>query len=202
MALTTLLQKLRENSLALLTTSLIVGLVGILVARSLNPSYTAHLTVYVQKPIETPGTQTYTYDGYYAQQSAEAYTDTVVGLSESRSVISRAVETLGGETGTDLKRFTDAVEVEKTAPQLVTLSVTLEAPDKSAAFIQALFLEVQKQVREQEKEIGFSADLVDEAPLVTANKVPVTLIGVVAALLTAAVGVSIIFLREYLREND
>jgi capsular polysaccharide biosynthesis protein len=66
----------------------------------------------------------FTYEGYYAQQSAVAYTNTVMGLFESTDLQSKALAAIRIKVDEySLRKYGRDIKVKKAGPQLVTLTV-------------------------------------------------------------------------------
>lgn len=201
MELAKLLQSVKNNLLLLLLLGVVTAAIAGGIANSIKPTYTAGLTVYVQKPVENPSSGEYTYDGYYAQQAAEAYTDTVVGLLESQSIISKAAERLNRTSAKDLEAYTRAVTVEKSAPLLISLKATTESADEASTLVKEVFIAAKGQIDQQTSNGKYVVALVDEVPLVQQNRLPVALVALVGAMLGMTLGIAGLFLKEYLKEH-
>ena len=108
--------------------TLAFGLGAFVVSLQLPPKYEATLTLYVKRAAEPPSAEFYTYDGYYSQQAAERYTDTVVGLLERAGALEEVLSLLGLPTDQgSLRKARRSVEIERVAPQLVEIQVTRSA---------------------------------------------------------------------------
>ncbi|NTV30651.1 hypothetical protein HGA91_01550 [candidate division WWE3 bacterium] len=201
MELAKALRLIKSNFLAIIVFGLITGAVVWGLASMIKPTYTAGLTVYVQKSIENPANGEYTYDGYYAQQAAEAYTDTVVGLLESRSIIAKAASALNRSTPKELEAYVKSIAVKKSAPLLISLSATTDSPDEASTLVHEVFTSAQTQIAEQSTNGKYVVALVDDAPLVKENKLPVELIAVIGSLLGISIYMTGLFFREYLKEH-
>lgn len=181
------------------------ALLGISLAALVNyywpVRYQATVNVYVQRAPETPVSGEYTYDGYYAGQAAEAYTDTVVGFLRSLDIVKRAVE-ISGLTVPDegISRYQQKINVVKVAPQLIELRVKLPERELAVKLASALAQATREraQLLNQETQNLMIIDLVNPEPLVQELKASILLnllVGFFAGLFISIAGV---FVWEYL----
>lgn len=165
--------------------------------------YKSELTVYVQRVPEDPPAGDYTYDGFYAQQAAEAYTDTVEGFLQSRDIIRQALAASNLSTDTNMVRAVEKrLEVEKVAPQLINVSLTMETQNKATALIKeiaAVTKERAKTLNQQENE-AMVIDLVNPDPLESSVKPWLELNVVVGFLGGLVIATSGVLLKGYLGE--
>ncbi len=105
--------------------SLIIGFIAAGISYYLPPQYRASLTLYVTHAGQTANDKFYNYDGYYAQQAAERYGQTVVGLIKDTAVVKQAAALSGLPfDDAEIKNLQRAIQVRETAPQLIRLTVT------------------------------------------------------------------------------
>lgn len=125
--------------------TLLFSLISFVYASGLSASYESLITVYIQKDPEEPESGDFTFDGYYAQQAAEGFTDTVVGFFESPAVALHALE-LAKETSTseEVKSFQKRTKIEKVAPQLINVTVKDDNPEKSNVLVDSLLQAVSE----------------------------------------------------------
>lgn len=203
MELKVLLQVLRKHLLLIVVSTLIAGGLALLISLRIEQSYVSMLSIYVQKIPEQPIQGDYTYDGYYAQQAAESYTDTVVGLFESPAIISRALELAGRPAdAVDVKRFSRKLSVEKVAPLLVDIAIKHQDETESKMLIKSLFAAVDGRISELNEDVAVNLaiqiDVVHEEPLVSLsqpNNVLNTLVGLLLGLFAS---ITFVVLKEYL----
>jgi len=83
--------------------------------------------------------QFFTYEGYYSQQVALSYTNTVVALLGTTDIQSRALAELGIPINeTNLRKYSKYIKATKSGPQLVTLTVKGNTYDSSKQLWEAL----------------------------------------------------------------
>ena len=120
-------------------------LAGIL-AYYLPEKYIATGTLLVQRAPET-ATDYFTYEGFYSQQTAQLFTNTVVGLLESVDIRAKAMENIGIPVNeVSLKRTGKYIKVNKTGPQLIALTVKGNTPTAAENMWNALSSEILSKI--------------------------------------------------------
>ena len=201
MELKELVQLLKTHSSVVIGFGLAVGLLAGLAVRSYSPHFVASFNLHVSKSPEV-SVDNYNYDGFYAQQVAEGYIDTVVGLLESRELLVQAL----AQTGLDpasAGRYRQSITVQKVAPQLIRLEVSRRGQDEAARLTQALAQAAQEKVHQlnRERNQEFVLELIEDSPLVEyAEFSPwiAALAGAVGGLLLAA---GTLVLKVYLKKT-
>lgn len=134
MELKELFKFLKKYKASLFVWGLVFGFVGALFYYLLPPKYVASGSFYVTRAIE-PVTEEFSYEGYYAQQSALSYTKTFMGLLESVDSRSKALDKLNLEvTSRTLRKYGRQVRVKSVAPQLLSFEVKDDSPDAARNF--------------------------------------------------------------------
>ncbi len=197
------LRVLQKNIVVLVGLTVLGGAVALGVSQRIPDKFEALLTIYVQKIPEQPTSGDFTYDGYYAQQAAEAFTDTVVGLFESSTVAYRALELTERDSAiSQIRELNKQTSVEKIAPQLVDLSVRATDSVYAIEVVQGLFSAVEEQVLSAEHDFGnVTVKRVNTEPLVILQKPPIllyTLVGLFVGFFVAIVAVAI---KQYMTED-
>lgn len=191
------LQFLSKRFLIILLSGGVLGVSSLFFSSRLPTQYRASLLLYVQRiPQETAGSL-YAYDGYYAGQAAEAYSDTVKGLLQSLELTrdsAAAVRLTGSES--ELKKLNRKTKVTKVAPQLIEITTTLPDSGEASAFVQALARAGINRV----KNLNASGDqnlaltLVNSDPLIETIKPTAalnTLVGFLSGVLLATAAISL-----------
>lgn len=122
------------------------GVVGLIVGRQ-APHFEAGGIVFVGRTAEKTASNFFTYDGYYAEQTAEGYTDSVLGIVKSDPILQASLSQL------DLpSQFASVVNlrrnllVQKVGPQVLSVTVTASGPTLASNLWQALTNETATQV--------------------------------------------------------
>jgi capsular polysaccharide biosynthesis protein len=102
----------------------LLGLVVGIIAYAWPAKYLTTGSFYVKRGVDASN-EFFTYEGYYAQQAALAYTNTVIALFESVDIHSSALANTGVPVNEKTLHQTGRnTKVKKSGPQIVTLTVT------------------------------------------------------------------------------
>lgn len=86
--------------------------------------YSVEGLIYVTRETNRPAEDHFTYEGYYSQQAAISYTETVAGFLESIDLQKNAAESLKLPTDyKNLRKVQKNIRVQKVAPQLINLKI-------------------------------------------------------------------------------
>jgi len=97
---------------------------GVLAFYYFPAKYKASGNLFVSRKADEVSAEFFTYEGYYAQQTAHAYANTVGGLLESVDVKKRALESLGiPATEKTLRRLNRLLQVKRPALQIILVEV-------------------------------------------------------------------------------
>lgn len=204
MELKDLLKHLQRRFGILISITLLFCIGGGVLARLWPVTQTASLALYIQKDAEQSPLGDYTYDGYYAQQAAEAYTDTVVGLLESPDVMAEVLDQLEVDRDTRFNEFHRSLKVEKTAPQIVLVSVTRQDVNEANQVVTQVADSVIKRVSTLNEGLdnNLTVSLIGAEPLVQSNELPFLLTIIVAGLFGITLGGFGILCEYYLTEDE
>lgn len=101
--------------------------------------YEAKIDLFVQRQPDGQSDLYFTYDGFYAQQTAAAYTDNALELLKSDEIIRRGAEKAGipleNNTANKLR---GSIDTEKVASQLINLAVVRPGEDEAGALAAGL----------------------------------------------------------------
>jgi capsular polysaccharide biosynthesis protein len=123
MELKEILKFLKLNRGAMILSSILFGIVGVTAFFYVPTKYYANGSLFVKRSIYPYSPDHFTYEGYYGQQAAMAYTNSVIGLIESEDLRSKAIEKFGLEVNEkNLRKFAKKIKATKTGPQLITLT--------------------------------------------------------------------------------
>ena len=154
MELKDLIKLLNKHFKTALVCALVIGVVSFVCASLIKPRYKASTTLFVTRSVEKSSSY-FTYEGFYSIQTAEKFTDTVVGLLKSVDVKRLALESVGlSFDPKSLARLEKGLLVKKASGQLVTVSIT----DKSESYAKNLLLELSKETVRSAQEINRNGD--------------------------------------------
>lgn len=125
-----------------------LALVGSLLAYGIvsrvKPQYEVHFS-YAVSLEQREQSQEYRFDGFYALQATDLFTATLASWIKAPEIIVKAHEVAGLESPTDPREVSRAVRSDKTAPQLVQVTVRHTSKEFSQELAQAL----QEVIREE-----------------------------------------------------
>lgn len=172
-----------------------------LVSEKLPTTHTASLTLYVKRQAAAePSADYYTFDGYYSQQAAEKFTETVVGFLKSKDILLTAAKLADLPTDQkSLERLEGSIKVRQEAPQLVSLKVDQEDGAVAKVFCSSLAQATTERINllNQTGDRALSVDLLNPEPLVEKNEPKVVLNTVVGLLSGLGLWLMYVFLKEY-----
>uniref|UniRef100_A0A7C4TR55 Polysaccharide chain length determinant N-terminal domain-containing protein n=1 Tax=candidate division WWE3 bacterium TaxID=2053526 RepID=A0A7C4TR55_UNCKA len=124
MELKEFIKNFRKYKKRVLTCGGIGAFVGLAAFYTLPVNYYAVGTLFVSHDSEFNQKADFTYEGYYAQQTAKNYTKTLIGILESPDVRKKALEKIGAVVNEkSLRQAKRQVTVKEPAPQLVSVVV-------------------------------------------------------------------------------
>jgi capsular polysaccharide biosynthesis protein len=87
--------------------------------------FTATGLLYVRRSIDSSMFKYFSYEGFYAQQTAQSYTNTVFALLGSVNIRSAALKKMGiADTEANLFRYGMMIKSKKVGPQIINLTIT------------------------------------------------------------------------------
>ena len=124
----------------------VAGFAGFLVSRQ-APRFEAGGIVFVGRTAEKATSNFFTYDGFYAQQTAERYTDSVLGIIKSDPLIQSALLKLNLPSQfSEVTALRRNLLVQKVGPQVLSVRVTANDSSKAGNIWQALAEETSARV--------------------------------------------------------
>ncbi len=179
----------------------LVGLVaGIGYSMSQPRGWEASTTLYIHRtnPVNL-SSNVYDYDGYYAQQAAQQYTDTVVGLLKTHDLASRAAQIASDSASPE--SILSGVKVKKTAPQLIALDVSRASPEEARGELIALAQAVAERSAALNDQYGrtYKVEMVTAQPLLAPTAPNTTLNSLIGLAGGGLIGLFLALILEYLR---
>lgn len=172
---------LKKYWLVILAIASLAGVFSTLIAQKLPPLYEVSSSIFVSREITAPPTNFYSYDGYYSQQSAERFTDSLVGLLRNKEIVRQAL-LKSGKDGSDVAGFSRRIKVKRLSPQLVAVSFADYREDFAVSFLGNLVTEITTRVRtlnlRGDKLISLS--VLENTPFVERKEFKPAIIGLVA----------------------
>ncbi|MBI2414725.1 hypothetical protein HYV31_02710 [candidate division WWE3 bacterium] len=145
MELKELLTHIKNNWRILAGSTLIGLLVGLGVFYFVPVGYRAVGSIFVARESEFSRKADYTYEGYYALQTAKNYAKTLIGILESVDIRKTALEIMGVPiTENTLREARRNVSIKEAAPQLVSIQVKDKDFVKASEYWKTLSAEALK----------------------------------------------------------
>lgn len=134
MRLERIIRYIKTNFRYIVLSAVLGGVIGLLVFYFFPFDYKATGSLFVSREPDLIQREEFTYEGYYAQRTADSYTETVIGILESDSLHKKVLQSLGTPVNENsLRSLRKNITVRSKAPQLVYLQV--ESKDKDEAQI-------------------------------------------------------------------
>ncbi|MFZ2663835.1 MAG: hypothetical protein WAX66_00515 [Patescibacteria group bacterium] len=168
----------------------------------LPPKYISSGSFYIKRSIS--GEKNYfTYEGYYGQQTALSYTNSVVALAESLDLKKIVIEKLGMEaTEEGLRKISKMMKVRKTGPQIISITVRADSLNIS----EDIWNKLSETLLDTTYEINKDGDpnlmvvKVSDKPVVKQSYRSAVVFGFCGLLISTTLYLLIICIKEYLKD--
>ncbi|MCG2686269.1 Wzz/FepE/Etk N-terminal domain-containing protein [Candidatus Parcubacteria bacterium] len=148
---------------------------------------TGHLFVGRETAVSGVPNEYFDYEGYYAQQTAQNYTPTVIAFLESDDVLNLAMEEVGISLSEATLRPTKrSAHLRQAGPQMIEVRVTHSSAASATKFWEVLVGAGLERWAELEGTITVAP--VTAVPLVARQELPIPLAGVVSVLMGLMIG--------------
>lgn len=178
----------------------VVGVVaGVGYSMTQPRAFEASATLYIHRVGPSAPTTVYDYDGYYSQQAAQQYTDTVVGLLKTNDLANQADRI--ASTSADPNQLLASINVKKIAPQLIALSVTRPTSEEAKTELVALAQAANERSLTLNDRSGrtYQVEMVAAQPIVAEASTSVALDALIGLLGGGAIGLALALSLEYLK---
>jgi len=129
----------KKNIKVLLASMVFMGTIGVLAYYFLPLKHYATGSLFIRRSIYPYSENHFTYEGYYGQQAAMFYANSVIGLIESEDIRAQVLNTLEVPVNEKtLRKYERKVRTIKSGPQLIGLVVKEESPQKAEELWQAV----------------------------------------------------------------
>ncbi len=172
---------------------LIGAIAAAAIAYTTPDAYLATVSIYVQKEAAPPNANYFTYEGYYAQQTAAAYTETALKLLENDEIIKRAAESANLPTDVNsIATLKGNITSKLDAPQLIQIEVTMPKLEQAAGLAEGLSQAVRTRTAEINKtgDASLTIEQINQDPYVVMVRPILWLyatVGAVIGLILAAI---------------
>ncbi len=195
---------LRQRLPVLLVISFIAAAAAYVVSYRLGPVSEVHFS-YLISLSEREQSVDYQFDGYYALQATDLFAATLASWITAPEVISRAYENAELKPPTnDPRLLTKQVSTEKSAAQIVKVTVRSDTDQTAGALALGLQEEMQNNVSlyHDEGVPALTFRVVATKPWTGKREVSVLLIVTATFVATLILGINTVLLRESLNKTD
>lgn len=193
---------LKKNILQILIVGVIFAVLSVLAFFFLPVRYKATGSLFITRKADETSAELFTYEGYYAQQTAHSYTNTIGGLLESVDIKKKVLESLEiPVTQRTIRRLSRQLQIKRPALQLLVV----EVKGKTAGEARSLWLSLVDEVVEVSLDINKVGDSsisvlqLSDLPVVQPTYRNVYLFGLVGFGFGLFLGVLISALKEYFK---
>lgn len=197
MELQQLIKLILKSKTVVFGTTLVFFLVGVAAAFFQPVQYEASVAVYIRHEDGKVSGQYYTYDGYYSQQAAKEYTDTVLGLLKTTDLARGAVE--ASNLDINPKQLLSQLKVKKVSPQVIIVSLNRPTQAEASKIVQSVVATTREKVQSlnQQYDNKFVVDSVGSSPLLLSVRPPWQVYLPVSLLLGFGFGLLLASVRAY-----
>ena len=201
MELRNLIKKLNAHRLLLLAFFFVGGVLGATYF-SLPGNYTATGSLFVKRAVDLTRFNYFAYEGYYGQQTALSYTNTLVAMMESIDLRKNSLDRLGIQVNEQsLIKYSRQIKVKKAGPQLITLTVK----DRDFVNAQTLWNAVADSTIEISRNVNQTGDpflnisKISEEPVIKPQYKPLWLCLPIGMMFGFVAGVFLVTVKEYFK---
>lgn len=201
MELKELIKKIRKYRKTI-AASLVVGLIIGILSYYIPPKYVTRGSLYVKRDTDQ-STDFFTYEGYYAGQAAQAYTNSLVAIIESQDIKKTVLEELNiPVTGRNLRKLGNAITVKKTGPQVIEISVKEKNRELSSEvwkIITKTTIDTSRVLNES-SDNNLSVNTISSEPLIEETYRSMYTFAFAGIIIGISVGFLIVSIKEYFKD--
>lgn len=201
MELREIFKKIRKNK-KILIVCVLVGLLAGILFHFLPSNYIASGSFYITRK-EDNSESFFTYEGYYSQQTATTYTNSVVALAESVDVKKQVLEKVDLPIDDqNIRKINKSMSVKKTGPQIINITFK----DKDLKKVKTIWQSISDILIETSKEINLNGDgkltvvKISEEPFIKEGYKTLWMTGVAGIIFGCSLGLLIVSLKEYFKD--
>lgn len=200
MELKKIIKTIEKNRLLLITATFI-GLVLGIIFYFLPSKYISSGSFYVSKKTDK-SLDFFTYEGYYAQQSAITYTDSVITLAKSVDIKKDVLEKMNRPINEkNLRELNKSIKIKKAGPQIISLEIkgrTYELAEETWTKFSESLIKKSEEMNENSDE-KLVVNTVSEKPLTRKAYRSPWAFGATGVLAGLALGILVMCGKEYFK---
>ena len=200
MELKKIIKTIEENR-PLLITAAFIGLVLGIIFYFLPSKYISSGSFYVSKKTDK-SLDFFTYEGYYAQQSAITYADSVITLAKSVDIKKDVLEKMNQPINEkNLRELNKSIKIKKAGPQIISLEIkgrTYELAEETWTKFSESLIKKSEEMNENSDE-KLVVNTVSEKPLTRKAYRSPWVFGATGFLAGLALGILVMCGKEYFK---
>ncbi|HQK41809.1 MAG TPA: hypothetical protein PKV39_02345 [bacterium] len=190
-----------EKNRPLLITATFIGLVLGIIFYFLPSKYISSGSFYVSKKTDK-SLDFFTYEGYYAQQSAITYADSVITLAKSVDIKKDVLEKMNRPINEkNLRELNKSIKIKKAGPQIISLEIkgrTYELAEETWTKFSESLIKKSEEMNENSDE-KLVVNTVSEKPLTRKAYRSPWAFGATGVLAGLALGILVMCGKEYFK---
>ncbi|MDF1498226.1 MAG: Wzz/FepE/Etk N-terminal domain-containing protein [Patescibacteria group bacterium] len=190
---------IKKNFKIIIITGVLVGLSSFLFTSVQPLKYETSMSLFINKK-DSQETDNFKYDGYYALQTSEMLSDTIIEWTKSPEFVNSVYAKAGVDLNfNSIKKYLKAFNVKKMSSQYIKINFISTNKAEAVKISSAISSEIKEKIKtienESEKEISFSVTSEDPIIIVSKPKILINLIiGIFSGLI---IGIFFVFTKRY-----
>lgn len=183
--------------------SILVMAAAVLFSYSKQTTYTSSISFAVNR-INKQATQYYD-DSYYGIQAADLFSQTVISWLITPSVLIEIYDQAGIDPKiTTVERFTSRFKTKKYSAQNIVAKFTERDQETAQKISTAIVAVMEGKAANLNRSSDNKAlfEIVGTKPVIVKNKINIYLVGVIGLIVGFLFSIVLVYLKEYLRDND
>lgn len=162
-------------------------------------------SLYITRKVSTNEASYYSYDGYYSQQVALSYTNTVLATLESKDILSKSLNSMAIDINDkNLRKYKNNIEGKKEGPQMITFTVKGNTKENTEMLWNNLIKETTEKLNLINADSGdknISINKLVEKPVTVQLHYPLYICLIFGSLIMLFINFMFLTFKTYLKEN-
>jgi len=190
---------IKKSFKIIVITSALTGLFSFLFTSVQPLKYETSMSLFINKKYSQE-TDNFKYDGYYALQTSEMLSDTIIEWTKSPEFVNSVYTKAGVDLNfNSIKKYSKAFNVKKMSSQYIKINFTSTNKAEAVKISSTISSEIKEKIKtienESEKELSFSVTSKDPIIIVSKPKILINLIiGIFSGLI---IGIFFVFTKRY-----
>lgn len=194
---------LKKSRYFMVIFTILVVILAILFGYSRQTTYTSSISFAVNR-INKQETQYYD-DSYYGIQAADLFSQTVISWFMTPSVLLEIYDRSEVDPKiTTIEKFTSRFKTKKYSAQNIVVKFTERDRETAEKISDAAILVMENKAADLNRSANNKAlfEIVGTKPVIVENKINISLVGGIGLVVGFLFSIVLVYLKEYLRDND